>query len=319
MQKFYSITFSLAISVSAIHATEPKHSTDLGQKTIHTSFTTASVSRGGVVCDTLQNYLPTDSLLLYTDPDGGYISGQNSYGDIAKAERYTGVNAGSSVGTVLVLFGEASAANATDTFTVNIWDGTSGTPGSIIVSTNYTYQMAADDVAAGNISVINFTAPATVPSDFFAGVAFDYITGDTIAIVTSEDLSVIPATAWELFGDGLTWVPFDDPDSWGQTVAHVILPVVCGTTGITNVDFDSKFAVFPTVASENVSMLIAPSSENVSVVITDVQGSVVYTTTLNTLSGHNHSVNVSSFSAGSYFIRMTSGNMISTKKFMVQR
>jgi hypothetical protein len=218
-----------------------------------------------------------------------------------------------------MLFGEATAVNATDTFTVNIWDGTSGTPGTILASANYTYQMAADDVAAQNISVISFAGPAIVQSSFFAGIAFDYAAGDTVALTSSQDLSVVPSTAWELFADGVTWVPFDDPDSWGLTVSHVILPVVCGTNGVKNVDFDSKFAVFPTIVSEKVNVLIAPASENVSLRISDLSGSTVLSRSVNTTSEHSQSVDISSLANGTYFISMTTGNAASTKKFIVQR
>lgn len=297
---------------------QPKNAAQPEKKTVQSAFN-SSQRGGGVLCDTLQNFQATDTLVLFDDPDGGYVSGQNSYGDIAKAEIYTGIGSGGTVGSVLILFGAASAANATDTFTVNIWDGSGGSPGNILASTNYTYQMAEDDVSSLSISVVNFPGPANVGSTFFAGVAFDYAAGDTIAIVNSNDLSVVPATAWELFADGVTWVPYDDADSWGLTVSNVIIPVVCGTTGFSNVAFDNKFAVYPTIASDRLNLLMAPAEDNVTIRLTDLSGGIVLSASYNTRSNHTGTIDVSQLASGTYFVSMSAGKHISTKKIIIQR
>lgn len=320
MQKIYALVLVALLVAGSSQAVHPRQ----GVTAVRTNYPVAHLPStnfrgGGVICDTLQNFADTDTISLYLDPDGGYVSGQNSFGDMAMAEQYTGIGGPGSISTVIMLFGSASATNATDTFTINIWDGTSGTPGNILASTNYTYQNAADDVAAQNFSIINFAGPANIPGDFFAGIAIDYsFLGDTVALTTSQDLSVTPATAWSQFSDG-TWLPFSDPDSWGLTVAHVVLPLVCGTSGIKNVDFDSKFAVYPTVASEKINLVIAPVSESVLLNVTDLSGTSIVNKTVNTASQHLHSLDISGLASGTYFIRMQSGSSVSTKKFIVQR
>lgn len=320
MRKIYALVLVALLVAGSSRAVHPRQ----GVTAVRTNYPVAHLPStnfrgGGVICDTLQNFADTDTISLYLDPDGGYVSGQNSFGDIAMAEQYTGIGGGGSISTVIMLFGSAIATNATDTFTINIWDGTSGTPGNILASTNYTYQNAEADVTAQNFSIFNFSGPATLSGDFFAGMAIDYnFLGDTVALTTSQDLSVTPATAWSQFSDG-SWLPFSDPNSWGLTVAHVVLPVVCGTSGVKNMDYDSKFAVYPTIASEKINVLIAPASETVSLKVTDLRGTVVISKTISTVSEHLQSVDVSELVGGTYFISMRAGSSISTRKFIVQR
>lgn len=318
MKKIYLVSV-FAFSGLMLQATTPKNGTTPARKSVSQLITGSASQRTTVVCDTLQNFSSTDSLTVYLDPSGGYISGHNSYGDIAKAEMYTGVTAGSTVGTFIIYFGAASAANATDTFNVQLWDVASGVPGAVLASTSYTYQDASNAVTANSLVIVDFAAPAAVNTAFLAGISFDYTLGDTVALVSTVDGTAIPATAWELFSDGTSWYPFDNGNSWGLGVSHVVLPVVCGSTGVKNVDYDKNVALYPSITSDNVNLLIAPSFEKVAITITDLTGKVVMQKNISTRAEHIHQLDLSSLGNGTYFVNVGFGADQSIRKVIVQR
>jgi len=184
---------------------------------------------GGGSCDPLTgNYdLINDTPTLLGASVGGYVSGHNGYGDIAKADyfQYTGVN--TEIESIQIGFGLITAANTTSTFNITLWDGTGGVPGNVISQNSETYESIANLFAPDTFGalVYTFATPVQIPAskEFFIGIEFDYsVVGDTVAMITNTDLESIPATAWELFSDGTTWVPYDDAGSWGISTSHYI-------------------------------------------------------------------------------------------------
>lgn len=321
MKKLLPITLGLFFSLPAfvMNATASKKHPVRSQTTAIFPVADPSINRSSFVCDTLTNIHATDSIVLYTD-DPGYVAGQNSYGDIAKADRFTNLNhVNGNVSAVLLYIGVATAANATDTFSVNIWNETAGTPGPIIGNANYTYQGAVDDVTAQTLSVITFPVPVPITGDFYAGVKFGYTAGDTIGLFSNIDGNTIPNTAWEQWSDN-SWYPFDNVDSWGISVSLAILPVVCdGTTGVENVAYDKNVAIYPTVASDLLNIFIGNSTPDASIQITDLSGRVVLSKKLNTMTDHTHQLDIRAVSAGTYMVNIAFGNYSSSKKIIVQK
>jgi len=176
-------------------------------------------------CDTITNIGAADNLTIYTDGASGYVAGHNQYGDIAKADYYNYAGANTHIQGAYVFFGAALASNTTNTFNVNVWDGTGGTPGAIIATTTLTYDALATAGTPGVYYIpFNYTAlPAT--KEFFVGIEYTYAAGDTVALVTNTSPETSPATAWEQWGD-LTWHAYDGAGSWGLGVAHDISPVL---------------------------------------------------------------------------------------------
>lgn len=276
--------------------------------------------RGVLSCDSLMNIGASDTLVLYTDSIG-YVTGQNSYGDLGKAERFTNLNhVNGTVNGVLIFMAVASAANSTDTFSVNVWDESGGMPGAIIGNTNYSYQGAVDDIAAQTITAITFPNPPVVSDYFYAGVQFDYAAGDTLSIYSNIDGNTSPSTAWELWSDGTSWYPFDDIDSWGLSISLAIIPIVCdGVAGVPNVAYDKNVAIYPTLAQNQLNVLISNSTSDATVDITDLSGRLVLSKKLNTMTDHIHQLDLSSVSAGTYMVNATYGTYHSTNKIIVQK
>ncbi|WBM74406.1 reprolysin-like metallopeptidase [Saprospira grandis] len=188
----------------------------------------ASFSSGLQACDTISNYdVANDNPALYNaGGPGGYLAGHNGYGDIAKADYFNYGGANTHLTGAYFGFGQAVAANASNSFNVQVWDGTGGTPGAVIASIPIAYQDIVTLIAGGNnvafVPFGNIALPAS--NEFFVGIEYTY-GNDTIALITNTDGETSPATAWEQWGDG-TWHAYDETGSWGIDVAHYIVPVL---------------------------------------------------------------------------------------------
>ena len=322
MKKILLFSFALLCfnSVMSLEANIPKkHPVAVKVQGQHHNFG-VSANRTSMLCDSITNFQPSDTLVVYTDSIG-YVTGQNSYSDLGKADRFTNLNhINGTVSGVILYFAVATSANATDTFSVNVWNETAGMPGEIIGNTNYNYQGARDDVAGQALSIITFPTPVPVSGDFYAGIQFDYTAGDTVALFSNIDGNTVPNTAWELWSDGTSWYPFDDVDSWELSISMAIIPIVCdGSTAIQSVNYDKNVAIYPTIANDRLNVLISKSTQEANVQITDLSGRVVLSKKLNTMTDHTQQLDLSSISAGTYMVNVSFENYSSSKKIIIQK
>lgn len=178
-------------------------------------------------CDTVIVFNATDSSRLYyagANPAvDGYLSGHNSYGDLAKANKYTPAVSGSSITAAAIYFGVAKGSGNVN---VSVWDatGTGGSPGTRLT----TEVVPISSLVTTGPILIPFTTPAVVTGDYFVGVEFTYGGNDSIAIVTNSIYSGNPNIAWEKWSD-LTWNTFTT--GWGVNLKNVIFPVECAPSG----------------------------------------------------------------------------------------
>lgn len=176
-------------------------------------------------CDTLYNMNDTNSLTLYYTGNGGYISGTNGFGDLAKAEFYTGYAPATHVtGCEIGLYAE-SGGNGT-TFDVVVWNDNAGVPGTELYRESYDLDAIATALA-GNIYLVpfDFSSPVNVGgNDFYIGVDMaNYGAGDTIGIVTNLYTVTVPSTAYEQYSDG-TWHTIEE--YWTYPFSMYIKPFV---------------------------------------------------------------------------------------------
>ncbi len=169
--------------------------------------------------DTL-NYPLAGEYALYVY-DGGYVSGNNDYGDLAKANYFASSQAYMVTG-VLIDFGWATGGN-TD-IEIAVW-ANSKSPGNKIGSQMIGLQSIINDVTNDQTTFVNFDDPVIVNGDFYVGVVLPTAAGDTVALMTNTDGDTDPATAWEHWSDQ-TWYPYDDPMSWDYKISHAIFPIV---------------------------------------------------------------------------------------------
>lgn len=190
-------------------------------------------------CDTFINLCYDDQLVIYSTA-GGYVAGQNEYGDVSKADIY--YLPGTTIKGCLIYFGFAKAANSVDKFKVRIWDndgtfydGSPGAPGTVLAEKLVKYSDVVTDVANGDLTYVNFGS-VTMPADsiFYCGINFGYKANDTIAMVTTLDRTglscegiVTAVEQWDPVAYGADfWIDYNT--SWGfNGVSHAILPITC--------------------------------------------------------------------------------------------
>ncbi len=188
--------------------------------------TVTQPSAGG--CDTVVNFFSNDSLRLYyagnAPATDGYLSGHNRYGDVAKADAFTGAVANSTINKVFIYFGVAKTTS-NGTIFVRVWDdnGTAGAPGTVLTSQT----VNISSLSTAGPTQINFTTPANVSGGYYVGIEYGYAAGDTVAIITNQVNSGNPNTAWDKasVANGGAWAPYTT--GWGVALTHFIWPEVC--------------------------------------------------------------------------------------------
>ena len=190
-------------------------------------------------CDTLSHLVVGDSARLYlagATPVWGYLSGSNSYGDLAKAEKYTNTN-GKPITSIIFGFVHAHSAGATDSLTINIWDanGANGLPGTVLGTTKVSMNTISTNVNGGTFhyTVATFPCPIQTNSTFYAGFNINYIAGDTIAVATTSIYNAAnhPYQSYELnaVSAGVTqWAAVDS--DWSYGLSDYIFPIQCTQT-----------------------------------------------------------------------------------------
>lgn len=155
-------------------------------------------------CDTLTNILPTHNVTIYGSSNGGYVSGWNGYGDIAKAEYYSNYSPFTDVtGAQIGFYGVADGGNGT-TVDLTIWDDNAGTPNAVVQTE--TFNLADIDAALTNgqgALFLSFSSPVNVAGNpFYVGLQFNnFQSGDSLGILSNTFGESTANTAWEQWSD----------------------------------------------------------------------------------------------------------------------
>lgn len=218
----YNTVGTYNVSLTATNAT--------GNNSItKTAYITVVNSGGGTqTCDTLSNFVATDTLTLYSfTNNGGYLVGNNAYADKAKAEYYVNPTPGAQVTGGLFYFAKAKTLNpATATISVKVWNanGTAGAPGTELGAQTVLINSITPSVTAQVPYSFTFTNPVTVPGNFYFGIEFTNAAGDTVALYSSTFNSPNPDGAWEKQSDNL-W--YDMATVYGAGLDIFALPYIC--------------------------------------------------------------------------------------------
>lgn len=196
--------------------------------------------------DTL-NYPLEGSYAIYTIAGGGYVSGNNAFGDKAKVNVFE-YGQPSVLKGVLIDFAWATSNNIP--IEIAAWDnsGNNNSPGAKIASTTISLDDIFIDVLNEQTTYIPFETPIALSSTFYLGVVLP--TGpDTVAVYTNVDGDTDPATAWEQWSTG-AWYPYDHEQSWHYKMAHAIFPIVDAEVGLIANFFADATSVNPGTSVE---------------------------------------------------------------------
>ena len=270
-------------------------------------------------CDTLSNWTAAATPALYTcfstaNNTWGYVAGHNSYGDIAKVEKFTGFSSQNPISGAMVRFGRANANSPASQFQLKIWNQSGTMPGSVIGSTNVNYTTVQPSLNTGWV-YLPFGSQIVVPSTFFLGIQFAPNGTDTIALYSNTNGQTNPGTAYEQFSDN-TWHAFTEtPASWGINISLAIRPVLCNIpTGIAAEQALDALDVFPNPGSDVVSINLQATDMRVQAEWFNALGQRVEPHGV--LNGSLRSFDFAGQPEGLYYLKLRAGDRNVVRKWM---
>lgn len=268
-------------------------------------------------CDTLNNILGADGLVLYSlsevDTGTGYLTGRNSAYDKCFAEAFETLGE-FRLNALRLDFGKGVPASSNDSIDICIWNYSELTegPGDIIASERISVQDLNTNIGLFRPTIIEFSNPPKVEGLFFAGFSLRDSSADTVAIYTNQWDESNFNTAWVQRVNG-EWHPF--------TVAHdiaislAIQPFLCSTVGI-----ESRFQlpdveVYPNPVSE-ILYLNLPRQSNWNWEFFSLGGKLYKS---GSMKGESNSISVRDLPSGVYLLRIRDGESIANKRVLIAR
>lgn len=273
-------------------------------------------------CDTVAYPLAGDyAIYIISDNGSGYVSGNNSYGDLAKASYFSSFEPQSSLIGGIFEFAVAKRSLASDQpIKFKVWEnnGAGGSPGTLITQQEVLLSQLAEEVSFGWPSVVFFTEPPAIANPFFMGVELSQNLGDTLALYTNLDGDVVAGNGWEQHDNG-NWYPYSNLQfSWNIDIDHAIFPLMCQATGISNHLLDNQMLVYPVPANDRINVaLLDPSLSKANISILDLTGRACLTQTDSFYSVSQ--VEVSHLKTGIYILQIESGGEFFYRKIMIER
>lgn len=272
----------------------------------------ASIAANAQV-DTLTEFF-TGTPTIYGAQGGGYVTGNNNYGDVAKGMRFNNANGlanGGSISNVL-LWAPIKSDNG-GSFIVKIHEfGTTTTLGPVLGSVTIPLSSVDTTLATGyamagglpyNVNA-TFSTPVAIPAskDVLVMVYLPTTAGDTIALVsnTSGDWANAATHTFEIWN---TNALNDFATAWqgNVNVAMAIFPVVNFVLGVEENAITAS--VYPNPANDVLNINLSANATSVSIIGMD--GKVISTEAIN---ANTAAVNVSNLVAGVYFYEIVAEN-----------
>lgn len=278
-------------------------------------------------CDTISNFdLANDTATYYINTTGGYVSGQNPFGDISKADKYTNSTTNAVVDGAIIIFAVGKSSGSGQTANVRVWNanGTGGLPNTVLGNQTVTYDNIAAAVAAQLPIIIDYSPNVSIPvGSFYVGVNFGYHAGDTLAIACSQNGETMPGTAYEEWGQGGGWYPMSDTtNSWGVNIAHTIFPIICSTTGVKEIlTPGNSIVIYPNPSATGNFTFIVPQNdikENVAVRVYDMKGAVIFNETIQSKGDGTYQLNLQNANKGIYMFEVQTKNGIKTQRITIK-
>jgi len=173
--------------------------------------------------DTL-NYPLVGTYSIYSADDGGYVTGNNVFGDLAKANKFVIPQACLMTGILFEFY--LGTGGPTD-IEIAVWDNTGpvNAPGEIISSKTIPLSSIQSDINNNQMTYVEFDEPIIITTTFYAGMILPTIAGDTLVVWSNSDGDITPGLAWEQWSDN-SWLPMFSNETWGQNLTMAIFPIV---------------------------------------------------------------------------------------------
>jgi hypothetical protein len=270
------------------------------------------ISETQIEIDTL-NYPLAGEYGIYVTPNGGYVTGNNETGDLAKANYFSNYQNRYITGLLLEF---AYATGGNPNIEIAVWNnlGANGKPGSKIGSNSLFLNSIKNHIINNQFTYVTFDPPVNVSQPFYAGFMLPTTTGDTLVVWSNTDGDTSPPTAWELWFDN-QWSGFTGTNTWNLDIALAIYPIVQNTLGTGENKIEKSLSVFPN-PSHGLFNIVSEKIENES---TDIQ---IYSFDGTLLRKINRKINevliidLRNEPSGIYFLKNTQGSEIITTKLV---
>jgi len=294
-----------------------------------TNYVTVTGTCGTITCDTARALsFGYDSLSIYSVTAGGYVAGNNYYGDLAKAEAFT-LSTPKTVQNVILWFGKKkyTSGNASSGVTVKMYDmtgtgtSTSGTvaaPGTVLASV--LLPVSQIDTLLGN--TVSFPSAISVSSNYAVGIDLTTLAaGDTVGLVTTKSYTINNLTqmSWEKWSDQ-TWNTMRH--AWGLAIDLFIFPIECSTS-LTDIPAPVQhpaISLYPNPVNAAFTLdYLFPQSTDMKVKIYNSLGELIYENNENhTLQGKVN-IDISANASGIYFMNVITNDNTWSKKIMLRK
>jgi len=254
--------------------------------------------------DTLTEFY-TGTTTFYSAQGGGYVTGNNAYGDLAKGMRYSwemGMTGGGTLNSVLFSV-PAKADDGTGSLTVKVYNYSSATITGTEIGSVTVPLSAIDTTVAGystaegmpyNVTA-TFASPLTIPNDIVVMIILP--TGNNAIVMpsnTTGDFAFAETHTFEVWSDNTI---HNFHEAWQGNV-DVAMPIFLAgdlTLGIDENDM-VEAAAYPNPATDVLNIKAGEAVASVTVLTLD--GKVVSTTEAS-------SVNIAGLTAGIYMYEVT--------------
>jgi len=311
MKKLYILAIAATLTITAFAQRASN------QAPVSFDFDKSTHVSNKAVGDTIYGHLggtPT----VYISTGGGYVGGQNEYGDLSKMQKFDAshglTSTNGTIENLLLWFGHVEG-NPASTIKATIWADNAGSPGNILGTVAIPYQ-AIDTVGAnlmtngivGWNAVGTFSPAIAIPASqvFWAGIEVTYAPGDTVGLITNTDGDFADAVThtYEEWSDN-SFVSFNDgtTNSWQLDVALAAFPVM-NYNGVGIEESNTlKFNVYPNPSDGLFNINLA--SENSGIVnlsVKNVVGQTVLNKTVAVSGQTKETISLVDYSSGIYFL-----------------
>ncbi len=270
-------------------------------------------------CDTL-NYPLNGTPTLYQSSNGGYLLGNNGYGDKAKAQYFTLPAGLSKFSKVFFWFGQVSDGGNSTQVSFKVWADNNGTIGNEIASTTIPISSIKSDFDNQQMTAVTFTPEINLTGNFYVGLILPTGNGDTLALVSNKDGDATsPEVAWEQWSDD-TWHSVAEQNAWNVSIAAGIFPIVCPEgTDVEWINDNEALAIYPNPTNGKFKVkYISDYTGNLTVKVVNVDGKILFEKTYIKSTKDFEKDFKLDLPEGMYSLMLQTDNEVSTHKLIVK-
>lgn len=272
---------------------------------------------------------------------GGFVAGNNGYGDLEKAQAFT-VTTPYMVEGCIFWFGALRypSANATSKVVAHLYDmtgtatlstGSGAGPGAVITATNTDILLSSIDTTiagAAGFVFVTFTAPYFASGNYAAGIDLTTIAAtDSVGLVCTDSGNVVALDkSFDNWSGGGGWHSFLEPNNWGLDVDMAIFPIVDMSTTAAEEFFVNGIKLYqnspnPFNSSSVITYELENNAKNVTLFIHSQDGKQVQKIALGNSASGQHTVNLSAsdFASGTYYFMLQADHNRIAKKMTIAK